>query len=53
MMMAKKKPLTQQEMASMGGKARARKLSVERLSEIGKKAVAAREAKRRRMKEGK
>ena len=33
-------------MASMGGKARAKKLSKERRSEIAKKAVAAREAKR-------
>jgi len=39
----------------MGGKARAAKLSPEELSRIGKKAVAAREAKRaqERKKEGK
>lgn len=45
-MVTKKKVMTVQEMASMGGKARARKLSREQLSQIGKKAVAAREAKR-------
>lgn len=34
------------EVASMGGKARAKKLSKKRLSEIAMKAVAAREAKK-------
>jgi general stress protein YciG len=33
----KKKPLTVAEFAAMGGKARARKLTKEQLSEIGKK----------------
>ena len=33
----KKKPLTVAEFASMGGKARAKKLSKEQLSAIGKK----------------
>jgi hypothetical protein len=41
-----KKPLTVQEMGRLGGKARAAKLSKRQLSEIGKKAVSAREAKR-------
>jgi ABC-type hemin transport system ATPase subunit len=45
-MVTRKKPLTVQEMASMGGKARARKLSPQERSRIAKKAVAAREAKR-------
>lgn len=45
-MVTKKKPLTVVEMARMGGKARAQKLSREQLSRIGKKAVEAREAKR-------
>jgi len=44
--MMSKKPLTVTELARMGGKARAAKLSPEELSRIGKKAVAAREAKR-------
>jgi hypothetical protein len=35
------------EVSSMGGKARAKKLSRKRRSEIAKKAVAAREAKRK------
>jgi len=43
-----KKPLTVSELARMGGKARAKKLSAERRSEIAKKAVQAREAKRNR-----
>jgi hypothetical protein len=46
--MMNKKPLTVQEMASMGGKARARKLSTEERSRIAKKAVTAREAKRKK-----
>ena len=41
-----KKPLTVQEMGRLGGKARAAKLSKKQLSEIGKKAVSAREVKR-------
>jgi len=41
-----KKPLTITEFARMGGKARAKKLTPERRSEIARKAVAAREAKR-------
>jgi hypothetical protein len=44
--MMDKKPLTVTELARMGGKARAAKLSFEELSRIGKKAVRAREAKR-------
>ena len=50
-----KKPLTVIELARLGGKARAAKLSPEELSRIGKKAVTAREAKRarERKKEGK
>jgi hypothetical protein len=40
------KPQTITEMARMGGKARAKKLSAARRSEIAKKAVQAREAKR-------
>jgi hypothetical protein len=43
-----KKSLTVVEMARMGGKARAAKLSAEEKSRIAKKAVAAREAKRKR-----
>jgi hypothetical protein len=42
-----KKTLTVSEMASMGGKARAKKLSAARRSEIAKKAVTAREQKRK------
>jgi hypothetical protein len=42
-----KKPLTPAEMGRLGGKARALKLTPERRSEIAKKAVAAREAKRK------
>jgi hypothetical protein len=45
--MIEKKPLTVTEMASLGGHARAAKLSKEQLSKIGKKAVRAREAKRK------
>lgn len=45
-MMMNKKPLTVAELASMGGKARAAKLSPEEQSRIGKNAVAAREVKR-------
>jgi hypothetical protein len=45
-MMKEKAPLTVTELARMGGKARAAKLSREELSRIGKKAVRAREAKR-------
>lgn len=45
-MMKEKTPLTVTELARMGGKARAAKLSPEELSRIGKKAVRAREAKR-------
>jgi hypothetical protein len=44
--MKKETPLTVTELARMGGKARAAKLSPEELSRIGKKAVRAREAKR-------
>jgi hypothetical protein len=44
--MMNKKPLTVSDLARMGGKARAAKLSPEELSRIGKKAVRAREAKR-------
>jgi len=43
-----KKPLTIADLARMGGKARAKKLSPARRSEIAKKAVAVREAKRKR-----
>ena len=43
----KRKRLTVTEMASMGGKARAKKLTAAQRSEIAKKAVAAREAKRK------
>jgi hypothetical protein len=43
-----KKPLTVSEMARLGGLARKKKLSPERRSEIAKKAVQAREAKRKR-----
>jgi hypothetical protein len=46
--MTAKKQLTVQEMASMGGKARAAKLSPEERSRIAKKAVTAREAKRKK-----
>jgi hypothetical protein len=42
----RKQALTVAEMASMGGKARAKKLSHKELSRIGKIAVTAREAKR-------
>jgi hypothetical protein len=45
--MMKKKELTSSEMGRLGGKARAANLSPEELSRIGKKAVRAREAKRR------
>jgi hypothetical protein len=41
-----KKPLTVTELARMGGKARAQKLRPEQRSEIAKKAVMVREAKR-------
>jgi hypothetical protein len=41
------KQLTVSEMASLGGKARAAKLSAEELSEQGRKAVQARWAKRK------
>jgi hypothetical protein len=40
------RPMNIRDFASRGGKARAEKLSKQRLSEIGRKAVAAREAKR-------
>jgi len=46
----KGKPLTVSEMASLGGKARAKKLTAEQRSSIAKKAVQAREAKRKRAK---
>jgi len=42
-----KKPLTITEFARMGGKARAKKLTPERRSEIARRAVAAREEKRK------
>jgi hypothetical protein len=42
-----KKPLTITEFARMGGKARAKKLTPQQRSAIAKKAVAAREAKRK------
>jgi hypothetical protein len=42
-----KKPMTVQEMARMGGKARAKALTPAQRSKIAKKAVAAREAKRK------
>lgn len=45
-----KKQLTVQEMGRLGGKARAAKLSKKQLSEIGKKAVSAREARRAKAK---
>ena len=51
-MMKEKPPLTVTELARMGGKARAAKLSREELSQIGKKAVRAREAKRAASKKG-
>jgi hypothetical protein len=41
------KPMTLKEFASLGGKARALKLSKERRSEIAKLAVTARENKRK------
>jgi len=44
--MKEKPPLTVTELARMGGKARAAKLSPEERSRIAKKAVRAREAKR-------
>jgi hypothetical protein len=49
--MIKKKPLTVTELARMGGLARAAKLSPEEQSRIAKKAVAAREAKRKARKQ--
>lgn len=39
---------TVQEAGALGGKARAKNLTKEQLSEIGKKAVAAREAKKKK-----
>lgn len=45
-----KKPLTITEFARMGGKARAKKLTAEQRSAIAKKAVQAREAKRKKAK---
>jgi len=42
-----KKELTQREMASLGGKARKKKLSAVRRKEIAKNAIAARWAKRK------
>jgi hypothetical protein len=44
--MAKKKMSAAVELGSRGGKARAKKLTAAQRSEIAKKAVAAREAKR-------
>lgn len=41
-MAAKKKPMTVQEMASMGGRARADSLTSEQLSKSGKKAAKSR-----------
>jgi hypothetical protein len=46
-----KKELTASEMGKLGGKARAKKLSPARRSEIARKAVAAREAKRKAKKQ--
>ncbi len=46
-----KRPLTITEFAAMGGHARARKLTKAQASEIGRKAVAARELKRAAKKE--
>jgi hypothetical protein len=42
-----KKPMTVTELARLGGKARAKALTPARRSEIARKAVAAREAKRK------
>ncbi|MGB2889536.1 MAG: hypothetical protein WBC04_17715 [Candidatus Acidiferrales bacterium] len=44
--MGKKKQLSISEMAKMGGKARAKKLTKEQLSKIGRKGAATRWAKR-------
>jgi general stress protein YciG len=46
-MKRKRKSRAAQSLGSLGGKARAKNLTPERLSEIGRKAIAARWAKKR------